>query len=113
MNKMVSEESINDASISNRSILLKRFSGLHEYLCLLGEHINQIDNNLEKIENTLTEIRNKYNSTIESDKTELKEIKDILVTKNEVMSILQELNDIIKGAYPQLTPIPKIDSNEI
>jgi hypothetical protein len=107
---MASEGSINESSATNRSILLKRFSGLHEYLCLLGEHVNQIGSNLDRIEHALTELQNQYHSTSESTKTNLQQINDVSVTKTEVLNMLQDLNNIITGAYPQLRPIQKANN---
>lgn len=105
---MALEKSIEEASISSRSMLLQRFNGFYDYLCLLGEHINLLHNNLDRIENTLNEIRDKHKSTIESDKTELIQIRELMVTKTEVESLLQELNDIIKKAFPELKTIPSL-----
>lgn len=94
-------------TLSSRNTLLQRFSSLHEYLCLIGEHINQIHSNLDRIDKDLSEMRNEHKLTIESEKTELQQIKAFMVTKTEVESLLQELNDIIKGAFPPLASIPQ------
>lgn len=101
------QEELIEEDLSSRSTLLQRFSSLHEYLCLLGEHINQIHNNLDRIDKNLNDMRNDYKSTIESEKTKLQQIKAFMVTKTEVESLLQELNDIIKGAFPPLASIPQ------
>ena len=106
--KLAQEELVvSEGSSSNRGLLLQRFTGLHEYLFLLGEHINQIQSNLDRIDKNIDQMRKECNSTIESEKTELQHIKECMVTKIEVESLLQELNNIIKGAFPQLTGIPE------
>lgn len=89
----------------SRGMLLQRFRDLHEYLSLLGEHINLIHTNLNQIEKNLDEMRSEQKSTIESTTTELEQIKRLMVTKTEVEGLLQELNDVIKGAFPLLTII--------
>ena len=106
MIELAHEESVEESS-SSRGLLLQRFSSLHEYLCLLGEHINQIHSNLDRIDKNIDNMRNECNSTIDSEKKELQQIKEFMVTKIEVESLLQELNNIIKGAFPQLARIPE------
>ena len=103
----MAQEGLIEGTSPSRGTLLQRFSSLHEYLCLLGEHINQIHNDLDRIEKNINEIRNEHKSTIESEKRKLQQIKAFMVTKTEVESLLQELNDVIKGAFPLLASIPQ------
>ena len=89
-------------SISNKGLLLQRFHELHEYIRLTGEHVNQIYLRLEAIETNIEAITNEHKMLIESNKTGLDTVKEIMVTKSEISNLMQELNDSISGLLPVL-----------
>jgi len=89
--------------MSSREILLQRFQELHNYLNLLGEHVNQINTKLNDVEKNLDEIREQHNTTIKSSQTELEQIHEIMVLKSDVETLLQDINNIIRGT---LVPLP-------
>jgi hypothetical protein len=98
---------LSETSSSSRVLLLQRFRDLREYLCLLGEHINLVHDSIDRIEKNIDEIRNEHRSNIEENQKELQQIKEIMVTKAEVESLLKELNDAVTGAFtPILAVIP-------
>ena len=97
--------------MSNRELLLQRFRELHEYVRLMGEHVNQIHGRLDSIEKNINEITKKQNSS--TDSIELENIKEIMVTKSELDGFLQELNSAIKGLLPVLPSLtPELSSKE-
>ncbi|MFH0748323.1 MAG: hypothetical protein V1915_00130 [Candidatus Bathyarchaeota archaeon] len=91
--------------MSERGSLLQQVRNLHEYLCLLGEHINQIHDNIDQIEKNLGVLRNEHQSTIETNKVELEQIKSIMIVKSEVEDLFQELNTILMNVFPKLREI--------
>lgn len=79
----------------------------------MGEHINVIHNSIEKIELSISQIQNDHRSHIEQSGRELQQIKETMVPKSEVESLLQELNEAVKGTFPSIPPvIPEQTSQE-
>jgi hypothetical protein len=78
----------------------------------MGEHINQIHTRLDKIDRAIHEMMNEHKMFIETNKTELEKIKEIIVSKSEVNRLLQELNNSFKGVLPEL-PEPEPDESEV
>jgi dynactin complex subunit len=68
----------------------------------LGEHINVIHNSIEKIEQSISQIQSDHRSHIEQSGRELQQIKETMVLKSEVESLLQELNEAVKGTFPSI-----------
>ncbi len=99
---------LSEPASSSRGLLLQRFRDLKEYLCLLGEHVNLIHNSIDRIERNISEMQNQQKSTLEQSQKELQRVKEVMVVKSEVESLLQELNEAVKGTFPSiLSPIPE------
>jgi hypothetical protein len=79
-------------------------------LCLLGEHINLVHDSIDRIEKNIDEIRNEHEANIEENENELQQIKEIMVTKAEVESLLKELNDAVTGAFTPIFAVIPIQS---
>ena len=89
-------------SISNKGLLLQRFQDLHEYMRLMGEHINKIYKKIEDIESDINEMTNEHKMLIETNKNEIENVNEIMVTKSEINDLLQELTNSIGGLLPSL-----------
>lgn len=83
-------------------MLLKQFRDLHQYVFRIGEHISQIHTHLDKIDRTIDDMKNEHKVVIETNKSELEKIKEMIVSKSEVNRLLQELNNSFKGSLPEL-----------
>ena len=57
---------------------------------------------MDRIEKNIDEIQNEHKSSVEENQKELQQIKEIMVTKAEVESLLKELNDAVTGAFPPI-----------
>ena len=88
--------------MSNRESLLLRFRELHDYVRLMGEHVNQIHSHLDNIEKKIDEITKEQASSAESAKVEFESLRELMTTKSELEGLLMEINDTIKGALPTL-----------
>ena len=89
-------------SISNKRLLLQRFHDLHEYIRLMGEHINKIYKKIEDIESDINEMTNEHKMLIETNKNDIENVNEIMVTKSEINDLLQELTNSINGLLPSL-----------
>ena len=89
-------------SISNKGLLLQRFHNIYEYMCLKGEHINKIYKKIEDIESDINEMTNEHKMLIETNKNEIENVNEIMVTKSEINDLLQELTNSINGLLPSL-----------
>ena len=89
-------------SIDSRELLLQRYRDLHAYLCLLGEHITYIHDDLERIERIIKEKVTEHRLSHETSQNDLGQIKERMATKSELNDLLLELNDIIKEVFPRL-----------
>ena len=54
------------------------------------------------------EMQNQHKSTLEQSQKELQQVKDVMVVKSEVESLLQELNEAVKGTFPYI-PSPILE----
>ena len=96
-------DQLSETSSNSRVLLLKRFRDLREYMCLLGEHINLIYSSIDQIEKNIDEMRDEHKLSVEENQKELQQIKEIMVTKAEVESLLKELGDAVTGAFPSIS----------
>jgi hypothetical protein len=96
---------------------LKQFHELHQYVRLIGEHINQIHTRLDTIDRAIHDMMTEHKMFIETNKTELERIKEIIVSKSEVKRLLQELNNSFKGGLPELPETepaePEVEEPEV
>ena len=99
-------------AIASQDVLLKQFHELHQYVRLIGEHINQIHTRLDTIDRAIHDMMNEHKASTDTNKTELEKIKEIIVSKSEVTQILQELNNSFKGVLPEL-PEPEPDESKL
>ena len=98
--------------MSNQDLLLKQLHDLHRYIRLLGEHINQIQSRLDNLERNIREMKNTHMTSIETNKTGLKDVKKVIVTKAEVNGLFQELNKSLRGPLPALL-VRKVEEPEV
>ena len=87
---------------SSREMLLKRFRDLKEYLCLLGEHVNLVHSSIERIEKNISEMQSQQMSALEQTQKELQQIREVMVVRSEVDSLLRDLNEAVKGTFPSI-----------
>ena len=88
--------------MSNQGQLLQRFHDLHDYIRLIGEHINQIYKKIEALETNLETITNEHNMLIDTNKHDIETVNEIMVTKSEITNLMQDLNNSISGLLPTL-----------
>ena len=77
---------------------------LLNYVCSLGEHLNQIYNRLEKIEKNVSKTKEELETSIIDNKNGLERVKEVIITKSELNGLLQNLNEPFEQFSPPKTP---------
>ena len=87
----------------SESNITNNFRELLNYVCVLGEHINQIYDHLEKIETDLDKAKEELCVSIADNRKELETIKKSMITKTEFNDTLQKLNQPFEKFTPPKT----------
>ena len=90
--------------MSNNEDIGKSFRELLNYISSLGNHVNQIYDRLEKIESSIKETKEELESSITNNEKELKNIREIVVTKSEFNELIKKLYGPFEEFSPPKTP---------
>ena len=88
------------SKLNNNAEIISSFRELLNYVCRLGEQINQIYDRLEKIELEIIEAEEELEANISDTRNELKKIKEILITKSELNEVIQK----VRKTFEEFTP---------
>jgi len=85
---------------NSESSVVQSFRELLNYVSSLGEHINQIYDQLEKIEMNVLKNKEELETSIMDNKNGLEGVKEVTITKSEFNELLQKINE----PFEQFTP---------
>ena len=94
---------------NTESSVTKSFQELLNYVSLLGEHINNLYNQLERIEQNLSVTKDDLTQSIVANQTELEKVNEIIITKSELNNLLQKINEPFEQFTPPKPPEPSHD----
>ena len=93
----------------NEPNLIKEFRGLYDYIRIIAGHIVKIQNQIEVIEGSISAIKLAHAKLVAESTTELTNIRENMVTKNEINNFMAPLEWNMKETLP---PLPTLKDEQ-